>query len=166
MLRAPRLDDAAAIFDRYAGHPEVTRYLSWPTHRSLEDTRAFLEAAAERRAAGSDFVYLIERDSQIIGSTGLTFDAPHLAMTGYVLAKPAWRAGYASEALQAMVQLAFSLPQLVRVYAYCHASHARSERVLHRCGFAREGFLRRFGIFPNLSGATPQDVGLWARLKN
>lgn len=162
VLRAPRMDDAAAIFDRYAGNPEVTRFVSWPTHRSLDDTHAFIEGAAEGRSRGVDFVYVIEREGEVIGSTGLVFDAPHRAMTGYVLSKPAWRQGYASEATQVLRELAFAQRGFVRLYAYCHANHTRSERLLHRCGFAREGFLRRHSIFPNLSDSSPQDVALWA----
>ncbi len=41
-LRRPAAGDIEAIFSRYAGDPEVTRFLAWPRHESLEDTRAFL----------------------------------------------------------------------------------------------------------------------------
>ena len=42
LLRRPRDTDADAIFTRYASDPAVTHLVGWPTHRSLEDTRAFL----------------------------------------------------------------------------------------------------------------------------
>ena len=42
LLRRPRSSDAQMIFQRYASDHEVTRYLSWPTHRSVVDTLAFL----------------------------------------------------------------------------------------------------------------------------
>ncbi|MFI4946852.1 MAG: GNAT family N-acetyltransferase, partial [Burkholderiales bacterium] len=38
MLRRPQPDDAETIFARYASDPEVTRYLSFPRHASLENT--------------------------------------------------------------------------------------------------------------------------------
>ena len=41
-LRKPARPDAEAIFASYAGDPLVTKYLSWPTHRTLADTSAFL----------------------------------------------------------------------------------------------------------------------------
>lgn len=41
-LRKPVSTDAESIFTIYASDPQVTRYLSWPTHRGLDDTRAFL----------------------------------------------------------------------------------------------------------------------------
>jgi RimJ/RimL family protein N-acetyltransferase len=34
LLRKPTIRDAQAIFERYAGDPVVTRYMSWPTHRT------------------------------------------------------------------------------------------------------------------------------------
>jgi RimJ/RimL family protein N-acetyltransferase len=40
-LRPPRLDDADAIF-AHARDPAVSRYVSWPRHRSIEDAHAFL----------------------------------------------------------------------------------------------------------------------------
>ena len=43
LLRRPRQADEPAIFSRYASDPEATRYMAWPTHRSLDDTRAFLD---------------------------------------------------------------------------------------------------------------------------
>lgn len=42
LLRRPVLDDAPTIMQRFAADPEVTRYLSWPLHRSVEDSRAFV----------------------------------------------------------------------------------------------------------------------------
>jgi RimJ/RimL family protein N-acetyltransferase len=39
LLRRPTLADAGAIFYRYASDPVVTRYLSWPTHRSRTEIR-------------------------------------------------------------------------------------------------------------------------------
>ena len=152
ILRKPTMDDAAAIFSRYASDPEVTRFLSWPAHTSIEMTREFLawsEAEWQRWSAGP---YLIEaRDSgELLGSTGLHFETPETAITGYVLARDAWGHGYATEALEAMVTLARNL-HVHRLYALCHAAHDRSARVLEKCGFTREALLACHGEFPNLA---------------
>ncbi len=158
VLRKPRARDAHAMFTRYASDPEVTRFLSWARHRSVEDTRAFLEfsdAEWRRWPAGP---YLIESRAggQLLGSTGLAFETPFRAATGYVLARDAWGAGYATEALGGMVDLARGLG-LRRLYALCHPDHAASWRVLEKCGFLREGVLRRYAEFPNLRPGEPED---------
>jgi len=48
VLRRPRFEDAEAIFVRYASDPEVTRFVGFPTHRSIADTRAFVEFSEGR----------------------------------------------------------------------------------------------------------------------
>src|SRR4051812_31420506 len=100
ILRRPHVSDAAAIFERYASDPEVTRYLSWPTHRSVHETEAFCKHCDEtwgRLPAGA---YLIEdrHSRQLLGGTGLAFTEARIATTGYVLAKDAWNQGFATEA--------------------------------------------------------------------
>jgi [ribosomal protein S5]-alanine N-acetyltransferase len=165
-LRRPRDDDAEAIFHRYASSPEVTRYMSFPTHRGIEDTRAFLSRAEESWNAGTDLPYLIERreGGLLLGATGLHVEAPHRYGTGYVLARDAWGRGYATEALTAMLELAFSRPEVRRVYALCDAEHVASARVMEKCGMQREGLLRRHSLLPNLS-PDPRDMLCYSKVR-
>jgi len=163
VLRRPRPEDAEAIFARYASDSEVTRLLSFPRHLSLDDTRGFLavsDAEWSRWPAGP---YLAERRGTgvLLGSTGLSFETEQRAATGYVLAKDSWGQGYATEALRAMVEVARGAGVL-RLYALCHTDHAVSARVLEKAGFAREGTLRRYFVFPNLSPGEPLDVLCYA----
>ena len=51
LLRKMRLDDAEALF-AYASDPEVTRYVPWDTHRSMEDSESFLGFATEGYESG------------------------------------------------------------------------------------------------------------------
>ncbi len=106
-LRRPVAGDAEAIFARYASDAEVTRFMGWPTHRSLIDTRDFLAFAEMEWARHPAGAYLIETlDTRLLlGSTGLSIESATEAETGYVLARDAWGRGYATEALAAMVEL-------------------------------------------------------------
>jgi len=157
--------DAEAVFSRYSGDPEVTRFLGWPRHLSLDDTRAFLEFSDGEWRRWPVGPYLIQsRESgQLLGGTGLAFETPLRAATGYVLAKDAWGAGYATEALGGIVRVAAEVG-LRRVYALCHPDHPASWRVLEKCGFAREGLLRRHSEFPNLCPGEPGDVLCYAQV--
>lgn len=163
ILRRPRPADAPAIFGRYAGDPEVTRWLGWPRHTSIADTMGFLafcEAEWTRAPAGP---YLIEgRDGTLLGSTGFGFEAPFRAMSGYLLAREAWGHGFATEALRAVTELAPRLG-VIRLHAFCHVDHRASAHVLEKCGYAREGVLRRHTVFPNSGLAGPLDVLSYAR---
>ena len=138
ILATPKAADAEAVFERYAGDPEVTLYLGWPRHQSVAASREFLAFSAaewERWPAGP---YLIHSrsDGRLLGSTGLAFERSDEAMTGYVLAKDAWGNGYATEALQALVDVSRRLG-LARLYGLCHSQHRASQRVLEKCSFAR-----------------------------
>jgi RimJ/RimL family protein N-acetyltransferase len=152
VLRRPVAADAPAIFERYACDAEVTRYLAWPRHTSLDDTRVFLgfSDAEWRRWGCGPYVIYTAHDERMVGSTGLSFESADLASTGYVFARDAWGLGYASETLRAMTSLARSLG--VRwLYGLCHVEHLASAHVMEKCGFSPEGLLRRHIVFPNIS---------------
>ena len=159
VLRRPLPSDADAIFARYASDAEATRLLSFSRHRSIAATRTFLawsEAEWSRWPAGP---YLVEsRESgTLLGSTGLSFETPQRAATGYVLARDAWGRGYATEALAQVVATARECGVL-RLYALSHPENEASLRVLAKCGFECEGTLRRYAEFPNLRPGEPLDV--------
>jgi ribosomal-protein-alanine N-acetyltransferase len=162
-LRRPRADDASAIFTRYSSDPAVTRLVGWPRHTSADAARAFVEfsdAEWERSPSGP---FLIEAcdTGLLLGSTGLLFETPYRAQTGYVLAADAWGHGYATEALAAIVSLA-RIFAVRRLYALCHHEHRASARVLEKCAFSLEGRLRAYAEFPNLAPGDPQDVLCYA----
>lgn len=161
LLRKPVATDAEAIFRRYSSDPVVTRYLSWPTHRSVEDTQAFLawsDAEWQCWPAGPYLAFALdERPEPLLGSTGLAFQTPTHAITGYAFAQDAWGRGFATEALNAMVELARHTGVL-RLEAACHAGHGPSAHVLEKGGFHPEGILREHSVFPNLDAEKQYDV--------
>lgn len=147
------------MFERFAGDPSVTRFVGWPRHQSVADTIKFLEFSDAQWARWPAGPYLIasRSDGRLLGSTGLGFEEPDRASTGYVLAKDAWGQGYATEALHAMVDLAWRVG-VVRLYALCHPEHPASWRVLEKCGFGREATWPRHSEFPNLAPGVRSDV--------
>lgn len=161
ILSAPESTDAASIFERYAGDPEVTRYLGWPRHQSIADTEAFLKFSAAQWEQWPAGPYLIRSraDGRLLGGTGLAFegDSATEAVTGYVLARDAWGNGYATEALRAMVDVANQVG-VARLYAFCHPEHRPSQRVLEKGGFTRDATWSRQTEFPNLAPGVAQDV--------
>jgi len=161
LLRRPKASDAQAVFDRYAADREVTRYLSWPTHRSLADTLAFLSLSDDewKRWPAGPYLVLTRNGgpSELLGSTGLFYKSATRAVTGYVFARDAWGQGFATEALEAMVELARQTG-LERLEAICHADHLPSANVLEKCGFEKEEVRREHFVFPNLAPQRKSDV--------
>jgi ribosomal-protein-alanine N-acetyltransferase len=151
-FRRPRRRDAQAIFAAYASDPEVTRHLTWRTHRSLADTHAFLDASDRGWSTGSDRPYLAWLGTELVGSTGLTRVGPARVRTGYLVRRDRWGQGFASEMLRTMTGLAFSRGIATSVEALVDPEHDRSRRVLERAGFRPAGDAT--GVHPNLGPET------------
>jgi RimJ/RimL family protein N-acetyltransferase len=164
VLSVPGATDAEAIFSRYASDSEVTHYLGWPRHETMADTEGFLAFSNAQWQQNEVGPYLIRRqtDGQLLGGTGLGRESGGLASTGYVLARDAWGAGYATEVLRAMVDVAGGI-DVVRIYALCHPDHRASWRVLEKCGFRRDVESKRPTEFPNLARGVLQDALYYSR---
>jgi ribosomal-protein-alanine N-acetyltransferase len=159
ILRRPLCTDAETIFTRYSADPEVTQFLGWQRHNSIDDTRRFLHFSDEEWGRWHAGPYLIEHleDARLLGSTGLHFETPTRAVTGYVLAKDSWGFGYATEALGAMVRLGKEL-KVHELRALCHPAHVASQRVLEKCGFACQAKRIEGTPFPNLEATLCADA--------
>lgn len=162
-LRRPTLADVDAVF-AYASDPKVVAFVGWPLHHDRSDTLSFLRAAMREFDEGGMTTYLAARleDGQVIGSTGFVRD--HGLQIGYVLGRPHWGHGYATEMARAMTDFAFDQPDIHRVWALTDVENVRSARVLEKAGMQREGVLRRFGVHPNL-GPMPRDCVVYAKVR-
>ena len=127
LARPPREEDAPAVFSAYASDPEATRYLAWKPYTELGPLAAFLADRARAWETGGDIHYpylLFHRGTgELIGSIGVFIEEPK-AMFGYVIARPHWGNGYASEALTFLVDWAAAESRLRRAWAYCAAENA------------------------------------------
>lgn len=159
-LRPPRETDAAAVF-AYGGDEQVVRYLAWPRHRSIADSRHFLRAAAAGWRSGQWLNWAIEDDTGVVGMIGAQPGRAGAGI-GYVLAHKAWGRGYASEALLALSDALFAASSVNSLWAFCVPQNRASARVLERCGYQREGELPNYFVCPNMGGER-HDVLLYAR---
>ncbi len=146
VLRKMRLDDAEAMF-AYASDPEVTRYVLWDTHRSIEDSESFLRLVTEGYARGDfgGWGIVLREDGAFVGTCGLDAGyAPEHARAelGYVLSREYWGRGLMPEAARAVIRFGFVRMKLNRIEARCIAENAASARVMEKAGMTYEGTLR------------------------
>jgi len=146
LLRAFQPSDVDDIFE-YASDLEVTKHVRFVTHKSTDDTRAFLKLMEENRRAGSSVVWAVtlRSNGKVIGSVGFVCWTPahRRAELGYALNRHYWNQGYASEAVAALVAHGFSALDLNRIEAFVSPAHRPSQRVLEKCNFQPEGLLRQ-----------------------
>jgi RimJ/RimL family protein N-acetyltransferase len=165
ILRAPRPEDAPLIFAAYAQDPEVLRYLTFLPHRSLEDAREAVDRFLEGWRSGKSYCWLIfaREGNELAGAIAARQDRG--INLGYLLARPFWGQGFMSEALAAIVEWAFSVPSVFRVWAVCDLDNDASARLLEKNGFHQEGILRKWSLHPNVSDV-PRDCYCYGRTRS
>jgi ribosomal-protein-alanine N-acetyltransferase len=147
VLRRPRRRDAQAIFDAYASDPQVTLDLTWRTHTAVADTHHFLDQADRGWSTGADNPYVAWMGDRLVGATGLTRVGPLRLRTGYLVARPDWGQGLASEMVRAMMGLSFELRLCETVEALVEPANLGSIRVLEKAGFRADG--QATSVHPN-----------------
>lgn len=85
--------------------------------------------------------------NEVYGSVGLTHHQHHKhGEVAYWVGEPYWGNGYATEAVQAMIQFAFKEKQFHKVYAMHFASNPASGKVMLKAGMVKEGVLSQHVI--------------------
>lgn len=138
MLREHRpsdLDDLAV----FHADPDVTRYIPWPA-RSRSQTRAALDVKVRQNVArdGEWLVLAIVHsgDQRVVGEALLKRRDAAEAEIGYVLSRQYWGAGYASEAVGALIDEAHRGLGIARLTAVVDGRNDASIRLLHGQGFS------------------------------
>jgi [ribosomal protein S5]-alanine N-acetyltransferase len=165
VLRRPLQSDADAVFLGWASDDVATRFMSWPRHRTLDDSRAFMDYSDVEWDRWSAGPYLMELRSSgdLVGSCGFAFRDWGMAEVGYILARHAWGLGYATESLAAQVDLAAPLGPIT-LEASVHPDNHASSRVLEKCSFERDRSSRATAPFPNLADCGQVVAARWVRV--
>jgi RimJ/RimL family protein N-acetyltransferase len=165
ILRIPHVDDASAMFTGWAQDVEVTRYLTWRPHTSLEQSQAIIANAISVWKDEARFPYMItlKESSRVIGMIDPRVEGPKVGV-GYVIGRMHWGNGYMPEATRAIIEWAFQQPTIYRVYATTDVENVASQRVLEKVGMQREGLLKKYIVHPNISDI-PRDSYMYAITK-
>jgi ribosomal-protein-alanine N-acetyltransferase len=161
LLQRLKYEDAEEIFYSYASKPEATRYLAWRTHRTVDDSRAFLRYAMEGWNQGTDYSFSIrlKDTNKFIGAFGLIHDDGKIQF-GYVLSPSHWGHGYATEACSKLMKVLLAMPSLYRVGTFVDVDNMSSVRVLLKSGLVEEARLEKWYRFVNQSNR-PKDCILF-----
>lgn len=137
------------------GDRVVMRYMGFRVHNSVDDARDLI---ARYRDSPSQWqaVCLCDQPEDILGVVGVEVQGHQATVT--IMFRRDWKArGAGREFSVPFVQWIFTHPQIWRVWSYCHPDNVAVQRVLEKMGAKREGRLRRFAYFPNIS-EEPQDA--------
>lgn len=160
-LRHLERSDAPAWYACLAD-PVVIEHTSWDL-RSIDDLQANFDDYASADASSSMRLAVVLRDGgQLVGTIGLNAISPQhrTAEIAYDLAPVVWGQGVATAVVNTVVEWGFRRLGMQRIQATVLESNARSLRVLERCAFEREGYLRCYRQIRGRSG----NFWLYARL--
>lgn len=138
-------DRAVELF-AFSGSPEATRFMTWPTNTSFDQTETairFIMGRYERREV-APWLICHKRLNRVIGMAGFNWWIPHhgRAEISYALAPAWWGQGLATEVVAAVVRFGFEEMGCNRLEALVHPENLASRRVLVKVGFEEEGLLR------------------------
>ena len=147
ILRRFRMDDAKAMFSNWASDEAVTKYLTWPTHTALEQSKWVLNEWVSGYERDDFYLWAIEFEGQAIGSISVVDlnVGVKKAHIGYCIGRPWWRKGIMSEALKAVMDFLFDEVGMNRCEACFDPRNPNSGRVMAKCGMKYEGTLRQCG---------------------
>lgn len=137
--------DRADIFDLFSD-PQAMRYWSTPPMAEIQQAQALITRAIEDYASGSGLRLALEsrETSRVVGTCSLfSFQSgSRRAEIGYMLGRRYWGQGLMGEALNALVDYAFTTMDLNRLEADIDPRNSRSRHSLIKLGFSKEGLLR------------------------
>ncbi len=149
ILRRFVIEDAEDMYRNWASDPEVTKYLTWPTHPSADISRMLLNDWIPRYETGDYFNWAVEwkETGRVIGNISVVRLREDIdeAEIGYCMSRAYWGRGIMPEALKAVMDYLFDTAGMNRVAACHDANNPRSGRVMEKAGMKTEGVLRQSG---------------------
>ena len=147
ILRRFTVEDAEDMYNNWASDSEVTRFLTWPPHASVDVTRTLLTEWVAKYEDGGYFNWAIElkETGSVIGNISVVHlhEDIDAAEIGYCMSRAYWGREIMPEALRAVIEFLFKYADMNRVAA-CHDVHnPKSGRVMDKAGMKSEGVLRQ-----------------------
>ncbi|MBT9291040.1 GNAT family N-acetyltransferase [Prosthecodimorpha staleyi] len=155
VLRQPTRDDAERLAELANDIAIAENLSSMPHPYSVADALAFIDNTDVSPLRVNFGIYAKDDAGRFIGTASLMPRDGERFVVGYWIGRPHWGLGYATEATQAMVDLAFDRLDAPSVSASCRVTNGASRRVLEKSGFQYAGQ----GMGPSLflRGMVPVD---------
>lgn len=136
ILRKIVREDVTSIFNNWASDPEVTKFLTWPPHDTIEKTNQIMDFWMKEYEDPKTIRYgiVLKESNELIGMidvVGYVNDNPEI---GYCLSRKYWNKGYMSEALDRLLKDLFSIG-FKTIVIEADQNNIASNKVIEKCGF-------------------------------
>ena len=141
ILRRFAVADAPAMFRNWANDPEVTKYLTWPPHTSVDVTESLLHTWVKNYEQPDYYQWAIvlKELGEPIGSIAVV-DTDHACSSmeiGYCISRVWWHQGIMTEALNAVMDELFERTECSSITARHDPRNPNSGAVMRKCGMTQ-----------------------------
>ena len=147
ILRRFVIEDAESMFNNWASDDEVTKFLTWPTHKSIEDSKWFINFCLENYLNLSFYNWVIElkKTHELIGNISIVevLEDTNSMELGWVIGKKYWGNGYAPEAGNKIIDVMFNEVGAECIFALHDVNNPKSGRAIQKLGMKYEGIIRQ-----------------------
>ena len=151
ILRKLKVSDAEEIFKNWTSDEDVSRYVTWDTHNSIEDTKAWLLEVEKNYNSSKNYDWgiTLKDTGELIGSIGayLKENEDNRYEPGYCLSKKYWRKGYATESLNGVLDFLINKKGIKKFVCMHAKDNPASGSVMKKAGFK----YAKDGVFENLN---------------
>lgn len=143
ILRRFRDGDAHEMYNNWCNDERVARYTTWYAHKSIEDTKQFLEFLLNQYQYNNNYNWAIEMDGQLIGNISICEinENTDLCGVGYCLGYNYWGKGIITEACKVVVDFLFNEIGCRKIIAGHDSANVGSGIVMQKIGMKHEGSL-------------------------
>lgn len=149
LLRPFIRSDSHQMFLNWANDDDVTKFLTWKTHSSVEETERVIADWLNQYDQNPNFYHwaiVLKKSQQVIGSISLmnVNEIRKSCEFGICISKQNWGEKIAFEASIVVIQYAMETLNFVRIEAHHHCDNLPSKKLLSKIGFEFEGILNNF----------------------
>ena len=145
VLRRVAEGDAEIMYRNWASDDDVTRFLTWPSHESVEVSKMIVADWIANYIRDDFYLWGIEYEGELVGSISVVSQSDRIekAEIGYCMGKNWWHRGIMSEALAAVMDYLFTEVGMQRIESRHDPRNPHSGGVMLKCGMKFEGIRRR-----------------------
>ncbi|WP_017415386.1 GNAT family N-acetyltransferase [Clostridium tunisiense] len=142
-LRYPIIEDAESYF-RILTEGKFEYYHATITE-SIDLEREWIKRREHKRKNNLEYNYSIIYNNEVVGGCNIRIfqESPHIGEIGYFIDRKLFNKGIASKAVKELEKIAFEELGLIRLEIRIDPRNKASEKVAIKCGFEKEGLLRK-----------------------
>jgi len=147
ILRRAEVSDAQAMFRNWASDADVTKYLTWPTYKTVETAYPILDTWVKSYEKPDFYQWMIvlKEIGEPIGSISVVNHRDDIAEAeiGYCIGRQWWHRGIMTESVNAVMDYLFSQVGMNRIEAKHDVNNPHSGGDMKKCGMCYEGTSRQ-----------------------